>query len=123
MYGLAIWLQLYLGLRAGELIALKWEDLDLETGRVTIRRTFVKKTGAFRDYPKGGRHHSHSIPQELWDKLRVAYREREAEWVFTSPKGNPLPYRWYLVSLKKYCKELGLPDLGTHGLRHSTSEL
>lgn len=122
-YGLAIWLQLYLGLRAGELIALKWEDIDLETGRVTIRRTFVKQQGVFRDYPKGGRHHSHTIPQEVLERLQVAYEERQTEWVVTSPKGNPLPYRWYLVALKTYCKTLGLTDLGTHGLRHSTSEL
>ena len=37
-YGLAIWIQFYLGLRAGELQALKWEDVDLDTGRITVRR-------------------------------------------------------------------------------------
>lgn len=33
-YGLAIWLQLYVGLRCGELQALRWEDIDLEDGRL-----------------------------------------------------------------------------------------
>lgn len=95
-YGLAIWLQLYLGLRVGELIALKWEDIDLETGRVTIRRTFVRKMEIFREYPKGGKHHSHSIPSELLEKLKVAYGNRQAEWVVTSLKDTHLPYRWYM---------------------------
>jgi integrase len=31
-YGLAIWLQLYLGLRVGELQALTWTDVDLTEG-------------------------------------------------------------------------------------------
>ncbi len=34
-----------------------------------------------------------------------------------------LPYRWYLVTIKRYCKELGIPVIGTHGVRHSTSEV
>ena len=50
-YGLAIWIQLYLGLRVGELIALQWADVDVQAGRIHIRRTFVGKTGLFRDYP------------------------------------------------------------------------
>ncbi len=83
----------------------------------------MKGTGRFRDYPKGGRHHSHLIPSDLLHRLRTAYEERISEWVVSSLKGNHLPYRWYLVALKKYCRQLRLPDIGTHGLRHSTSEM
>ena len=111
------------GLRVGELIALKWEDIDLEIGRVTIRRAFVKSMEIFRDYPKGGKHHTHSIPQEVLEKLQVAFAKRESEWVVTTNRGNHLSYRWYFFALKKYCEELELPEIGTHGLRHSTSEL
>ena len=123
-YGLAIWIQLYLGLRVGELIALRWEDIDLEMGRVTIRRTFVKKTDQFRDYPKGGKQHTHSIPAELLEMLIEAKREARAEHVVTSRcLGGILPYRWYVYTLKQYCHELGLPSISSHGLRHSTSEM
>ena len=122
-YGLAIWTQLYLGLRVGELIALRWEDIDLLTGRVVIRRTFVKKLNLFREYPKGKRQHAHSIPTELLTKLRKARKESPSEFVVTSRYGGHLPYRWYLVALKKYCGALKIPVIGTHGLRHSTSEL
>lgn len=124
-YGLAIWIQLYLGLRAGELMALRWEDVDLEVGRIHIRRTYVKKTGFFREYPKGGKQHSHTIPIELQEKLVAAKRESHSELVLSSPheKGTILPYRWYLVALKKYCNELGITVISSHGLRHSTSEL
>jgi len=34
-----------------------------------------------------------------------------------------MPYRWYLVALKKYCTETNVLVIASHGLRHSTSEL
>ncbi|NDD04693.1 MAG: hypothetical protein EB078_07290 [Proteobacteria bacterium] len=99
-YGVAIWIQIYLGLRVGELIALRWEDIDLETGRIHIRRTYVTKTGLFREYPKGGKHHSHSIPVELVEKLSAAKKESTSPMVVTSPHSNRLPYK-KLVCTKK----------------------
>ena len=101
-YGLAIWIQLYLGLRAGEFIALRWEDIDLGTRRITIRRTFVKKTQQFRDYPKGGKQHSHTIPVELLQMLIEARRKATADFVVNSPRGNCLLYRRYQVKSKPH---------------------
>lgn len=94
-YGFAICLQLYLGLRCGELQALTWEDVDLEDRRISIRRTFVKHVRRIRDYPKGRKQHSHSIPLELWERLVSARRTARSEFVVPS----------------------------TEGLRHSTSEI
>jgi len=124
-YGLAIWLQLYVGLRCGELQALRWEDIDLEEGRLHIRRTFVRKMNLFRDYPKGRKQHSHTIPQELCDRLATAKAGAKAELVCPSPVDPKLvlPQNWYCHALKKYCEALEIPVIGTHGLRHSTSEI
>ncbi len=122
-YGLAIWIQLYLGLRVGELQALRWEDVDLQVGRVAIRRTYIRRTKIFRDYPKGRKQHSHNLPPELWEKLRIGKDKPKSELVVTSPFGNVIPYLWYLRAVKDYCEVLKIPVLGTHGLRHSTSEL
>lgn len=122
-YGLAVWLQIFLGLRCGELQGLHWEDVDLASGRVCIRRTYVRKLGVLRDYPKGKKQHSHSIPKELLAKLRVEKLKATSPLVVNSPKGGVMPHRWYLVALKKYCHEIGIPEIASHGLRHSTSEL
>ena len=122
-YGLAIWIQLYLGLRVGELTALRWEDIDLDVGRIVIRRTYVPKMGQFRDYPKGGKQHSHSVPVELLEKLKEAKGRSKSELVITSLEGRVLPFKWYLATLERYCRELDIPVIGSHGLRHSTSEL
>jgi integrase len=122
-YGLAIWIQFYMGLRVGELQALRWEDIDLETGRLSIRRTFIRKTNLFRDYPKGRRQHSNTIPPELREELKGVVKSPLSELIVISKHGNILPYRWYMHALRGYCRELGFPPIGTHGLRHSTSEL
>ena len=124
-YGLAIWLQLYLGLRFGELQGLKWEDVDLEDRRVVIRRTYVKHVGRIREYPKGRKQHSHSLPEELWERLVEVRKVAVGDFVVHSPEGPNylLPHRWYLRALKQYCEELSITVVGTHGLRHSTSEI
>lgn len=122
-YGIAIWLQLYLGLRVGELQALKWEDVDLEEGILRVHRTFVRKENRLRDYPKGRRQTSRRIPVELLEKLREVRPTAPSEFVATKTDNGMLSYEWYHRSLKRYCKALGLPVIGTHSLRHSTSEM
>lgn len=122
-YGAAIYIQLYLGLRVGELIALKWSDLDLDGGIAHISRAYVRKERCIRNYPKGRRQHSKSIPIELLELLRRQTGKTTSDWVASSPAGEMLSYEWYFRSLKRYCKEVGIPEVGTHGLRHSTSEL
>ena len=122
-YGEAIWLQLYMGLRVGELQALTWTDIDLCEGVVNIRRTYVRKERVIRDYPKGRKHHSHRIPIELLDLLRCKREKAISTFVVTSPTGEMLSYEWYFRSLVRYCKALGITRIGTHGIRHSTSTL
>lgn len=122
-YGVAVWLQLYLGLRMGELQALIWENVDLTEGIVNIRRTYVRKERVFREYPKGRRHHSHKMPSELWSFLKEEREKATNIFVATSPDGGMLAYEWYARRLRRYCKELAIPRVGTHGLRHSTSTL
>jgi integrase len=55
-------LALTTGMRQGELLALKWEDLDLESGAVQVRRTIARLVGkglstgvAKRENPPWGR--------------------------------------------------------------------
>ena len=47
----------------------------------------------------------------------------KSEFVAVSPTGEMLSYEFYLEVLKNYCKELRIPEIGTHGLRHSASEM
>jgi integrase len=122
-YEIAIWIQLFLGLRVGELQALTWQDVDLQNGIVRIHKAYIRKEKSFRDYPKGRKHHSHRTPIELLEMLRKAKEKATSFFVATSPEGEMISYEWYNRRLHRYCRELGIPVIGTHGLRHSTSEL
>jgi integrase len=122
-YGTAILLQLFTGLRVGEVQGLRWEDLDLSANRLTVRRVYVRKANAFRDYPKGGKQRVQPLPRQLVGHLKKEQARSTVELVAPSQKGKVLPYRWYGEALARYCRELGLPEVGTHGLRHSTAEL
>ena len=120
--GLAVWLSAYLGLRVGEVQALRWEDVDLETGVVHIRRAYSKHDGVvFRDYPKGRKQHSHRVPQELLDFLEEMKGSATGELVVIPVGWKMLDYWNYRRVLKDFCQKAEIPVMATHGLRHSTS--
>ncbi len=122
-YGLGVWLQAFLGLRVGELQALIWDNVDLEQGVVRIFRCYVRKEDRFKEYPKGKKQHSHTIPPELLEMLKTAKASSKSEYVVTASDSGILRYEWYNRTLLRYCATLKIPAIGTHGLRHSTSEL
>lgn len=122
-YELAIWLGVYLGLRVGEIQALRWQDVDFEKQLIHIRRTYSKHEYKFRDYPKGKKHHSVCIPSELLNLLEQESSKATGELVVQPPNYKMLDYWTYRKVLKQYCIEANVPVVATHGLRHSTSEL
>lgn len=122
-YGLAIWLGIYLGLRVGEVQALRWEDIDLDGAIVHVRRTYAKAETCFRNYPKGRKHHSKRIPSELLTRLKAAKEKSSNELVVVPPGWKMLDYWKYLKVLKQLCRAAKVPAISTHALRHSSSEL
>ena len=96
------------GARPGEALALRWQDLDLEEGRATIRRALTKVDGkpAFKGPKTAGSRRAIPLPSSLVAVLRehrkrqaqqilklgAAY-DREAELVFANEAGGPLDLR------------------------------
>ena len=118
------------GLRVGELLGLKWEDVDFEALELRVTRDVVKqriercKTEASRKpVPIGA-----EVADILWAwRLRCAYNQPE-DWIFASPatKGKQ-PY-WpssiYRVYIKPALEDLKITDpVGWHTLRHSLGTL
>ena len=122
-YELAVWVGVFLGLRAGEVQALTWDNVDLEKGVLHIRAAFVRKEGIIRDYPKGKKWHSHKMPPELLGKLKLAKTVSTSRFVVTSPRREMLNYWGYRAALRRYCVEAKVPNIAAHGLRHSTAAI
>lgn len=101
----------YHGFRISELLALNWEDIDLEYGTVQFTRS------------KSGIRSLHNLtPDQLkWLKgISDSSFPDPKSPIFRSRKGKRLSRRSALEMIKKCAKRAGLPEwVGCHTLRHS----
>jgi integrase len=118
------YLLVFTGLRIGELLALRWRDVDLE--RCGLRVTQSVYEGHF-DEPKSQRS-KRSVPLgaksiEILSALKPAGVNPDA-LVFSTDTGTPLD-RHNLVNrqLKPTCRKLGLTGVTWHWLRHANATL
>lgn len=137
-YEAAVKLAGYLGLRRGEICALRWEHIDFSRATVSIRaaRTSVggtsveklpKTESSVRTLGIDGMQDLLILLREL--KRRQASRRKDDPaynprgFVLVRENGTPLPpdelSRWFSA----YVLQLGLPKLTLHGLRHSFASL
>jgi integrase len=114
------------GLRVGELLGLKWEDVDFEKDVIHIRRSIVKqKIG-----PPKTEASEKPIPLNaelakalrLW-KMKTAYN-RPDDWVYASVAMNGTQPYWpnsiYRVYIKRAAEKIGLKKrIGWHTFRHT----
>ena len=127
------------GLRQGELLALKWSDLDLTYGKLQIQRTLIRveKGQAIVDTPKSSTsRRCIRLPQLAIEALtRHQYRQhlihhkgnrfkRAPEWIFCDEQGVPLRATSMVrQSFQPLLVKAGLPHIRFHDLRHSTATL
>lgn len=123
-------LALTTGMRQGELLGLQWEDVDLKTGTVYIRRTLLELKGKLTlGETKSGRNRRVDLPDIAVETLREHRKRMLAEghpgpWVFCDTQGGPirksnLTRRWF----KPLLQRAGLPDIRFHDLRHTAATL
>lgn len=104
------------GLRCGEAFGLHVEDLDLEGGRVFVRRsiwhgqeTTAKTDNAYRAVV---------IAPELCRMLRAHLGGRTTGYVFKTSNGTPLSKDNTRRKLQSILNRLGIPKGGLHAFRH-----
>ena len=119
-HGIAIWLQVLGGLRAGEVQALKWDSVDLENRLITVRSTYARKEKVFRAHTKGKKIYQVGVPLELALFLEETMQRSTGEYVAGTPKQH-MCYQAYVKSLKGYLTDLLLPNASTHSLRHTST--
>lgn len=114
------------GLRIGELVALRWEDIDLGARRVKVRRRLYQGTV---DTPKS-RYGVRDVPisqrlaQELWSHRSDSRFTRDEDLVFPSAVGTPLSGVNILNRVVKPAAiRAGVPWAALHTLRHTCASM
>ena len=111
------------GLRIGEVLALRWKDVDFGKSLIHVREAVYrgnisspKSTSSIRDVPIGP-----SLKQSLLERRKTATAEA---FVFASRNGTPLDAHNLLARiLKPTCKRVGLPSISWHSFRHTHATL
>lgn len=123
-FNAAVLLCLYTGLRLGELCALRWMDIDFNSGALTVNRTVQRiampghttKTVLWETDPKSeSSRRTLPVPSELLEILSKI--KKEQPYVFGNEK--PLEPRTMQYRFKKLLKEAGIDDRTFHTLRHT----
>ncbi len=119
------YLDLATGLRRGELLGLKWDDIDLDQGVIHVRRQVYRIDGEIREVPLKTKHsyRSISISKDAVELLREMKKRKVSEYVFPSPTGGPISPDSVLHMLHRVLKRAGLPSMRFHDLRHSFATL
>jgi integrase len=103
------------GLRQGELLALRWSDLDLVAGRIVVRRAVAR---GIVGTPKSGKSREVPLSPEALSALK-AHRHLRGELVFCDGDGGMLTKGQCKHPLWRACKRAGLRRVGWHVLRHT----
>ena len=127
------------GLRIGELLALRWKDVDLEAGGATLRVQRTKstaKSGPVFTTPKNGKGRSITLTRHAVEALKAHRATQNAErlkagslWqdyglIFCTHGGKPLDsHNLARTSFKPLLERAELPDIRFHDLRHTCATL
>ena len=115
------------GLRQGELLALRWQDVDLERGDLVVRHTLQRFTRELAPTKTERSRRTIRLPHRVVQALS-AHRERQhvvplSGLIFTSQAGAPLQSVNVTRDLQRHLRRLGLPRQRFHDLRHAFATL
>ncbi len=125
----AVFLDVMTGLRVGELLALKWNDIDFAKSQISVTRSIVMqhigdcKTEASRKpVPLDSR-----LADALSRWKAISPYPQSDDWVFASPHSNGrLPYwpgAFYRAHILPAAKVLGIEGIGWHTFRRTYATL
>lgn len=122
------------GMRRGEMVALRWVDIDLDRGRIKVERSLEQTNEGLRfksPKTKAGRREI-SIPPAIVAEIRAHWRRQQEyrlalgmgkaapnDLAFPRPDGSPWPPDSLSSDWAATVRALKLPSITLHALRHT----
>lgn len=103
------------GLRQGELLALRWQDVDLKSGLLCVRQSVTRGRVTV---PKSGKGREVALGDGVLAALK-GQRHLRGELVFCTSSGRMLRRAECRRPLMYACRKAGLRQVGWHVLRHT----
>ena len=128
-------ISVYTGLRAGEVAALKWENVNLREGSLSVKYNAVEKKGegVVLETPKTEKSKAKvMLPDVLTKELKILKREHrkhklehgiDLEFVCCWPDGKPYRPTYLSKAFKHHVERLQMPYITFHGLRHTHASI
>ncbi len=119
------YIELATGLRRGELLGLKWEDIDMKQGIIRVRRQVSRIDGKIVEAPLKTKNSYRTVtisPQAI-EVLKQQKAKTNDQYVFPSPNGGPISPDSVNNMLKRVLERAGIPKVRFHDLRHTFATL
>jgi integrase len=132
-------LALATGMRRNEMLALRWRDIDLDAGRLTVEQSLEQTAahGVRAKAPKTAKgRRTITLPSitvtELRGHWRAQQEQRLALGMGKSPPDSPVLATWdgkFVTpsalnhAWRRQTREIGMPNVGLHSLRHTHASM
>ena len=118
------YIELATGLRRGELLGLKWQDIDWKNGIIKVRRQVARIDGEIVEAPLKTKNSYRAVtisPQaiEVLKQQKTKTKELKDPYIFPSPNGGPISPDSVNNMLKRVLERAGIPKVRFHDLRHT----
>lgn len=121
------WVALNLGLRQGEALGLRWSDVDLDAGTLTIERTLVRSPGkglVFGTPKSKASRRVIPLPSMTLARFKLAHvGVTDEQSLIFHRKGGPLDHRADWQAWQDTLKRHGIEPRPLHSARHTTASL
>lgn len=109
------------GLRVGEALAIRHEDVNLEAGTISVKRTLWRGNTYNPKTDKSRR--KLKLPRVAIDVLSRHSSKDGGGWLLESASGKPVSASNFHLAWKRILRQSGLPDTKFHTLRHGAASL
>ena len=115
------YIELATGLRRGELLGLKWDDIDMVSRTIRVQRQVARIDGEIVEAPLKTKNSYRTVSIGA-DAIEVLKEQKkkvgDSGYVFPSPNGGPISPDSVLNMLHRVLERAGLPKIRFHDLRH-----